>query len=88
MTVISGGVGEGIFISVTDLILNISVTQFQTQNVLKCFTQHLVGVEVFTFYMSRQYSNDEVMDTSYSQLRDAPISVTCRLKYAQQSKEN
>ena len=58
------------------LVLDVAVTQFQTQHVLKGLAQKLVDVEMWQLVTTGQHRHDEVVDAGHGHLGDAAVTVT------------
>ena len=61
------------------LVLDVAVTQFQTQHVLKGLAQKLIDVEMRQLVTTGQHCHDEVVDAGHGHLGDAAVTVTCCL---------
>ena len=70
-----------------DLVLHVTVTELETDEVLERFTQQLVEVEERVLVPVAQQPRDRLVDAVDGLLRDPTLSVARRLKGADQFKK-
>lgn len=67
----------------SDLVLGVSITEFEAEKIFKWFAQCFVEVKVGRFIAGAEQSRDDFMDTGDGLLRNRPITVTGRLQMTQ-----
>lgn len=63
----------------SDLVLGISITEFEAEEIFKWFAQCFVEVKVGWFVAGAEQSRHDFMDAGDGLLRNRPITVTGRL---------